>query len=156
MRRVLEHVHLDLGRVDLHAGALGELGEAEDVVPVRVRDQDPAACRSHARQLQADRGRVAARIDDGRLRRAALQPHDVAVRADRAQLVAVDDESHRLSLRSGYLVFFEDRSARFASRFWYERYANESTRYMNGTSSTMSGSVRRSTTAVESPFPFVM
>jgi hypothetical protein len=37
------------------------------MVEVAVRDQDRGAGRLQARELEAERGRVAARVDDGRV-----------------------------------------------------------------------------------------
>ena len=58
---------------------------------MRVRDQDPGA-------LAGKLGRIGARIDDDGLGSALLPAHDVAVRPDRAELVAVDGEAHGPSL----------------------------------------------------------
>ncbi len=63
---------------------------------MRVRDEDGDAGRSHPRQLQPQLRGVAARVDDDGLGRGEVGAHDVAVRADRAQLVAVDGERHYL------------------------------------------------------------
>ena len=43
---------------------------------------------------EPDRRRVAARVDDDRLRRAALGPDEVAVRPDRAERELFDDGRH--------------------------------------------------------------
>jgi len=59
-----------------------------------VRDEDPAAASAGAREVESQIGAVAARIDDDGFRRAALCAEDVAVRADRTHLVAVDDKRH--------------------------------------------------------------
>ena len=77
------------------ARALGELGDPEQVVPVAVRDQDRAAAGPEPRQLEAQlRGSPL-----GSMTTASSAPparaHDVAVRPDRAELVAVDDDAHR-------------------------------------------------------------
>ena len=90
----LEPVALALGHVDRRAGALREVGDAAEVVEVAVRDQDRGARRAAPGELQPQLGGVAARVDDDRLRRAAVGADDVAVRLERPERVAVDDEAH--------------------------------------------------------------
>ena len=85
-----------LGGVHGRAGALCEIRHSAQVVPVRVGDEDRDARRSHLRELEPQLGGVAARIDDDGFGRRAVGSHDVAVRPDRAQLVAVDGERHYL------------------------------------------------------------
>ena len=58
---------LVLGHVDGRAGSLGEVGDAAEVIPVRVRDQDRRAARAQAGELEAQGRGVAARVDDGGL-----------------------------------------------------------------------------------------
>ncbi len=64
------------------------------MVVVPVRDEDRRAAGAGAREVEAQLCRVAAGIDDDRLGRAASRTDDVAVRPDRAELVAVDGERH--------------------------------------------------------------
>ena len=64
---------------------------------MRVRDEDRARSARRLRRARAGAARVAARVDDDGLGRAALGAHDVAVRPDRAELVAVDGGRHRAS-----------------------------------------------------------
>ena len=59
---------------------------------MRMATQVAPICASSSRSS----GGVAARVDDDGLRRGTVGAHDVAVRADRAQLVAVDGERHYL------------------------------------------------------------
>ena len=81
-------------RVDRRAGSFREIGEAGDVIRVGVGDEDRAAARAGTRELEPQLRAVAARIDDDGFGRAAFRADDVAVRADRTHLVAVDDERH--------------------------------------------------------------
>ncbi len=76
-------------------GSLREIGDAAEVVEVPVRDEDRGARRAEPRELEAQRGRVAARVDDGGLGRVAVRADDVAVRLQRSERVSVDDERHR-------------------------------------------------------------
>ena len=89
--RAFEDLRLDGRHVHRGAGALGEVGDAAEVVVVRVRDQDRRAARAAPCELESQLGRVAARIDDDGLGALVTGPDDVAVRPDRAELVAVDD-----------------------------------------------------------------
>src|SRR2546426_1160675 len=50
----LEGDPLDLGHVDLRAGSLGQIGDAAEVVPVAVRDQDTSAPGTDPRELEAE------------------------------------------------------------------------------------------------------
>src|SRR5207237_114225 len=97
----LEHRAVGRRHPDVHAGAVREIGDAADVVVVAVRDEDAGAPRSHPRELEAKRGGVGAGVDHDRFRRTALGTDDVAVRLDRTQLVAIDDERHRRTSLSG-------------------------------------------------------
>ena len=81
--------------MDGRAGALGEVGDAADVVVVRVRDEDRGAARAQPGELEPKLRGVAARVDDDRFGRRAGRTDDVAVRADGAELVAVDGEASR-------------------------------------------------------------
>ena len=62
------------------------------MIPVRVREQDRVDRGAHAGELEPELDRAAARIDDDRLVGAAVRAHDVAVRPDRTELVAIDRE----------------------------------------------------------------
>ena len=95
--RPLDDVPLELRGVDRRSCSLCEVGHAAEVVPVRVGDEDRDARRSLPRQLEPQLGSVAAGIDDDRLACGAVRAHDVAVRPDRAELVAVDGERHYLA-----------------------------------------------------------
>ena len=53
LRVALEPVALALGHVDRRAGALGEVGDAAEVVEVPVRDQDRRAARAAAGRARA-------------------------------------------------------------------------------------------------------
>jgi hypothetical protein len=68
--------------------------DGADVVDVRVRDEDRGAARPEAGELETQRRRVVAGIDDHRFGRTALRAHDIAIRARDSELVAVDDERH--------------------------------------------------------------
>ena len=99
---LLEQLPLVLGHVHRRAGSLGEVGDAAEVVPVAVRDQDRGALGPALRQLEPDLGRVRARVDDDRLGRAGVAD-EVAVRPDRAELEARDVKGHQAaeSIRAG-------------------------------------------------------
>ena len=105
-RRVVVHVlekhTLVLGHVHRRAGSLGQVGDAAEVVPVAVRDEDRDALGPALGQLEPDLGRVRARIDDDRLGRAGVAD-EVAVRPDRAELEARDVKGHQAaeSIRAG-------------------------------------------------------
>ena len=94
LRRVLEHRELARRRVDGRPGTLGEVGQAEDVVEVGVRDEDRDAACAARRELEADLRRGAARVDDDGLRRGAVGADDVAVRGERPEGQLVDDRRH--------------------------------------------------------------
>jgi hypothetical protein len=64
------------------------------MVEVAMRDQDRGARGAVPGELKPQLGRVAARVDDNRLRRAALRTQHVAVGLERPEGVAVDDEAH--------------------------------------------------------------
>ena len=55
---------LALAHVDGRTRALGEVGDADEVIPVPVRDEDRRARRTEPREQEPELGRVAARIDD--------------------------------------------------------------------------------------------
>ena len=101
--RALEQGALPLGHVHRRPGSLGEVGDAEQVVEVAVRDEDPRAARPEPSERQPQLGRVAARIDDRCLRRAGVAADDVAVRPHRTERELVDAKPHRpaLSFRGG-------------------------------------------------------
>ena len=80
--------------MDGRASRLGEVGDAAEVVPVAVRNQDRNANGAESGQLALELDRVAAGIDDDRFRRRRRLPDDVAIRPDRAELVAIDREAH--------------------------------------------------------------
>ena len=90
----LEAVALTFGHVDRRTGALGEIGDAAEMVEVPVRDQDRGAARAEPRELETQLGRLAAWIDDDCGRRAAVRAHDVTVRLQRSQRKAIDDDVH--------------------------------------------------------------
>ena len=90
--RSLEQHPLALRHVDRRTRALGEVGHAEQMVEVSVRDEDRRAFRSETRQREAQLGRIAARVDDDRLRRAELGADDVAVRPDGSERELFDAE----------------------------------------------------------------
>jgi hypothetical protein len=89
----LEELTLALGHVNGRPGPFGEVGDAAEVVPVAVRDQDRDAARFHLGQLEADRAGVRARIDDHRLGRSGTAD-EVAVRPDRAEGKLPDVQAH--------------------------------------------------------------
>jgi len=80
-RGLLECEPLAGRHVNRSAGALGQVGDADEVVPVSVRDENRGAASAHAGELKPDLGGVAARVDDHRLRRAAVGADGVAVRS---------------------------------------------------------------------------
>ena len=61
-----------------------------------VGDQDRRAAGAHLRELEPQARRVVSRVDDRRFGGAPLGAHDVAVGADRPELVTVDGEAHGL------------------------------------------------------------
>ena len=98
-RRVVVHLleehALVLGHVHGRAGSLGQVGDAAEVIPVAVGDQDrDALALPRLRQLEPDLGRIRARVDDDRLGRAGVAD-EVAVRPDRAELEARDVKGHQ-------------------------------------------------------------
>ena len=94
VRQVLEQPLLVLGHVDRRLGALGEVGDAEEVIPMAVRDQDRRALRAECGELEPQLPGIAARVDHDRFAGTSGAADDVAVRPDRAKLVAVDDDAH--------------------------------------------------------------
>ena len=64
------------------------------MIEVAVRDEDGRAPRGAMRELEPQLGRVAARVDNRRLGRAAVGADDVAVRLELSQRVAIDDDGH--------------------------------------------------------------
>ena len=76
-----------------HAATDGNFS-VRDVIGIGVCDEDRSAASAGAREVEPQIGAVAARIDDDGFGRAAFCADDVAVRADRTHLVAVDDERH--------------------------------------------------------------
>jgi quercetin dioxygenase-like cupin family protein len=79
---------------------------------VTVRDQDRCAGCLQLVQLALEQRRLSTRVDDDSLQGAAAGPHDVAIRPDRAEFMAVDKEAHgRLSLTAGLQLL----SSRIAS-----------------------------------------
>ena len=59
-----------------------------------VRDQDRGAACAQARELEPELGDIAAGVDDHAVLGAARRADEVAVRRDRAELEAVDDDVH--------------------------------------------------------------
>ena len=59
-----------------------------------VSDQDCDARDAEALELALEPVRLAARIDYNRFRSLLGRPNDVAIRPDRAELVAFDGEAH--------------------------------------------------------------
>jgi hypothetical protein len=90
---VLEQRAFAFGHVDRGTRSLREVGNAAEVVPVAVRDQDGCAAGAGARELESKLGCVAAGVDNDCLWGVARGTNDVAVRADRAELVAVHDDA---------------------------------------------------------------
>ena len=98
-----EQRSLILRHVDRCAGAFREIGDAAEVVPVPVRNQNRDAARLHPGELETQACCIATRIDDDSFGRSALSADDVAVRPDRAELVPVDDECHgAIECNGGY------------------------------------------------------
>ena len=99
----LEHDRLVRGHVDGRAGASARSATPPRWSQCAVRDRGSRRTRAPVRASSSrELRRVAARIDHDGLRRAALGADDVAVRPDRAELVAVDGEAHgALSLTVG-------------------------------------------------------
>ena len=98
--RALEQRALALGHVHRRARPFGEIRDAEEVVEVPVRHEDPDTACAEARQRETQLGRVTARIDDDGLVAAYGCPHDVAVGAHRSERQLVDAERHRFGLSS--------------------------------------------------------
>ena len=92
---VLEKRSLPRRHVHQGSGALGEVGDAEEVVPVPVGHEDRSARRAEAGQGQAQLGRVAARVDHGGLLGGGVRADDVAVRPHRSERELVDAQRHR-------------------------------------------------------------
>ena len=63
VRQVFEQGLLVLGHVDRGTGALGQLDDAKEVVPVAMRDQNRRARRAQAGELDAKLRSVPARVD---------------------------------------------------------------------------------------------
>ena len=82
------------GRVDRRTGHLGEVGEADDVIEVAVRDEDRGAGCPERSQAKLDRLGVAARVDHDRFRRSLGSPDEIGVRPDRRELELFDGERH--------------------------------------------------------------
>ena len=101
--RALEQGALALGHVHGRPGSLGEVGDAEQVVEVAVGDEDPRAARPEPGERQSQLGRLAARVDDRRLRGAGVASDDVAVRPHRTERELLDAKRHgpALSFRGG-------------------------------------------------------
>ena len=95
----LEQRALALGHVHRRARPFGEIGDAQQVVEVPVRHEDPGTACAETRQRQTQLGRVAARIDDDGLVGADGRSHDVAVRAHRSERQLVDAERHRVRVQ---------------------------------------------------------
>ena len=74
---LLDQDPLACRRVDGRAGLLGQVGEADDVVEVAVRDEDRCAASTEDAERLLDRGGIAARVDDDRLR---SRPSDARTR----------------------------------------------------------------------------
>ncbi len=105
----LEAAHLEPGRreraleptgrirrdVDGRAGRVREVGDTAEMVEVRVGEDDRRARAPGGRELGDEPLCVPARIDDDGFPRSLVGPDDVAIRADRAELVRVDCERHR-------------------------------------------------------------
>ena len=60
-----------------------------------VRDEDRNAAGAEPREFQPKVCGIAARVDDDRLVGRLRGTDDVAIRPDRAELVAIDDQAHR-------------------------------------------------------------
>ena len=109
MTRSLEAAYLEPGRreralepadrvrrdVDGRAGRVGEVGDTAEMVEVRVGEHDRRARAAGGRELGGEPLCFAAGIDDDGFPRSLVGPDDVAIRADRAELVRVDCERHR-------------------------------------------------------------
>ena len=85
---------LACGCVHRRTGLLGEIGEADDVVEVAVRDEDRRAARTDGGERLPDRGGIAARVDHDRLGRLGGRPDEIRVGPDRPELELVDGERH--------------------------------------------------------------
>ena len=85
--RVLEQRALAAGHVDRRAGALGEVGDAAEVVAVAVRDQDRGAARAERGELEPElaRRRRPGRRRPPRARRARRGRRSSSSRSGRAR-----------------------------------------------------------------------
>ena len=90
----LERDPLFGGHMDWRARRAGQFGDTAEVVPVAVRDQDRDARGTGSPELALELGRIAARVDHDRFACCRRGPDDVAIRPDRAKLVAIDGEAH--------------------------------------------------------------
>ena len=88
-------------RPDADTGAFGKSRDAADVIDIGVRDEDRGRPRTHACELEPQRRRIVARVDDRRVRCAPLGADDVAVRLERSHHEAVDDQRHEERLSVG-------------------------------------------------------
>src|SRR5204863_3442891 len=91
---VLQQRALVLGHMDRRAGALRQVGDAAEMIPVPVRDQDRRTARPESGELEAQARCLGAGIDDDRLGRAALGANDVTVRPGASEWICIDDEAH--------------------------------------------------------------
>ncbi len=91
VRRLEQHA-LALRHVHRRTRALREVGHAQQMVEVPMRDEDPRAARAEACERETQLGGVAARIHDGRLGRSRVGTDDVAIRADRSERQLFDAE----------------------------------------------------------------
>ena len=92
-------------------------GEADEMVPMPVCDQDGNTACTELRHPHAKLRRVTARIDDDGLGRGSLGPNDVAVRPDRSERKLVDAERHRFLCQLPRRPFdWSRRSARVTRR----------------------------------------
>ena len=94
LARLLEDRPFELGNVDRSTRPFGEVGDAHQVIPVAVRDEDPGAASAHPGQVEAELRCPVTRVDHGAFGCAALQADDVAVLLRGSEHESVDDQGH--------------------------------------------------------------
>ena len=100
-RRITKMFHNRIGQIEgcyqFCACVFADVDGVSHVIGVAVRDQNRGTASAEPGELEAQVTCICSGVDDDGVRRAALLAHDVAIGADRPELVRVDDEAHRRS-----------------------------------------------------------